>query len=331
MTNDRVLVLGGTGFLGSLVVQELAARDARIVVLARRQAPVQQHVGNNVLIVRGDCADIESLRRAMNGCRFVVHSAGYYPLYSLARDPQAQQALTELLNVLNAASSAGVERFVFTSSPMVLAEDPAAVRRCTYHYIKRLLHEEVLRRIDKGFPALIAIPGACFAPGDRKPTTGRLIIEIMRGRLRFVVEGRMNVVDGRDVARAEADMLSRGSIGDVYQLGNWNCRVSEFASLVARLSGSPEPLGSVPYEAIRLIAKAVEAVQFPFGVPQPFVPQCGFDQAHYGAHLDSSPALRELNFRTRPVAETILDTIQYFVQTGMLRPRQSMPRLRHAG
>jgi dihydroflavonol-4-reductase len=254
----------------------------------------------------------------MSGCHAVIHAAGYYPLYSIGREQQARHAILELRNVLMTAYECGVQRFVFTSSPMVLVEDPNAFRRCTYHYIKKLMHDEVLRWIDGHFPAVLAMPGACFGPGDRKPTTGRLILEIARRRLRFIVEGKMNAVDGRDVAVAEVEMLYRGAIGESYQLGNWNCMASDFAALVAELSGVPKPTVQVSYEAIRLIARTVEIIEYPFGIAQPLVPESGFDQVHYGVHLDSSPAQRDLGFRTRPIEKTVRETIQYFQKEGML-------------
>ena len=113
-------------------------------------------------------------------------------------------------------------------------------------------------------------------------------------------------------------MLYRGTIGESYQLGNWNCMGSEFTALVAELSGVPKPTVQVPYETIRLIARTVESIEYPFGISQPLIPESGFDQAHYGVHLDSSLAQRDLGFHPRPIEETIQETLQYFQKEGML-------------
>jgi len=317
MTNPTTLVLGGSGFLGSWIVRELERRAIPTVVLSRHHHFIPQSNSNGTLYRMGDCSDPGDVREAMSGCQAVIHAAAYYPLYSIGRERQARHAIHELRNILTTAHQCGIQRFVFTSSPMVLVKDPNAFSRCTYHYIKRMLHDEILRWIDGGFPAILAIPGACFGPGDRKPTTGRVVLEIARGRLRFVVEGKLNAVDARDVAAAEVEMLENGTIGESYQLGNWNCKASEFGALVADLSGVQRP-GVWSYEAVRLIARTVESIEYPFGITQPLVPESGFDQAHYGVHLDSSLAQKELGFRTRPIPDTVQETIQYFQKEGML-------------
>ncbi len=323
MESRYTLVLGGTGFLGSCIVNELKRQSVSTAVMCRHPEQSERSSSGSVQYFRGDCDDYDSLKQAMRGCRAVIHSAAYYPMYSLRRDDQAARAMRELRNVLRAADRSGVERFVFTSSPMVLAGDAAIFRRCTYHYIKRLLHDEVLQWVDRGFPAILAVPGACFGPGDRKPTTGRLILEIASGRLRFIIEGQMNAVDGRDVASAEVAMLRRGEIGQSYQLGNWNCLLSEFAGLVATLSDVPKPVIHLPYEAARVAARIVEMIQFPLGVATPVFPQSGVDQIHYGTGLDSAPARRDLGFRPRPIEQTVMETIHYFLSVNKLAPRHA--------
>lgn len=308
----KALVLGGAGFLGSWIVKQLSAQHVEVVVVCRSPKVAQELPRNGTRYVLGDCSDPVLLQKAMKGCDAVFHTAGYYPLFSVERNAQAQRALSELRNVLHAAQVSDVSRFIFTSSPMVLVEDPQAFQRCTYHFIKRLLHEEVLRWTNQGLPSVLVIPGACFGPDDRKPTTGRLILEIAQRRLRFVLAGKMNAVDARDVAIGQVEMLHRGTIGSCYQLGNWNCTLSEFASLVARVAQVPAPCLTVPYPLVRAAAGIVELIQYRAGLRVPLFPQSGLDQIHYGTYLDSSEAVRELGFTMRPIEETVRETVEYF-------------------
>ena len=309
-----MLVLGGTGFIGSWIARSLIARGHRVTVFTRTSKPLISSVEHSIDYVAGDLNDYDAVCAAMRGHDAVFHAAGYYPLFSLHREHQCREALTGLRTILNAAQESGIGKFIFTSSPAVLVEDKAAVARCTYHAIKRLLHDEVQRWIERGLPGMIAIPGACFGPDDRKPTTGRIVVEIASRRLRFIVEGKMNAVDVRDLAQGEVAMLERAAIGSCYQLGNWNCLFSEFARLVAKTANVPVLRIKAPYAAARAVATIGEWVQFHAGARLPLLPEAALDQIHYGSFLDSSNAVRDLSFTVRPVEQTVADTLDYFVR-----------------
>src|SRR5690606_23007238 len=67
----------------------------------------------------------------------------------------------------------------------------------TKHQAEELVRAEVA----KGLPAVIANPTYMFGPLDRRPSSGRMILEVVRGRVPGWTEGVNNFVDVRDVAR----------------------------------------------------------------------------------------------------------------------------------
>jgi nucleoside-diphosphate-sugar epimerase len=111
----QVLVTGGSGYFGSLLVAELAARGHFVRVLDIAQDPDRPE---SVELVRGDIRDPDVVRRAVSGCEVVYHNVAQVPL---ARD----RALFESVNVrgtdilLNACEDAGVRKVVYTSSSAV--------------------------------------------------------------------------------------------------------------------------------------------------------------------------------------------------------------------
>ncbi|MFE0810125.1 NAD-dependent epimerase/dehydratase family protein [Streptomyces sp. NPDC058794] len=118
-----VLVAGGSGFIGSAVVTELAARSAfrgvpAIRVLARRTPPF---LDRTVRHVRADLARPETLRGSCEGVEVLIHTAAY-----VGRDP----ALCEVVNhrgtlaLLHEARRAGVERIVYVSTASVYGSGP---------------------------------------------------------------------------------------------------------------------------------------------------------------------------------------------------------------
>jgi dihydroflavonol-4-reductase len=310
----RTLVLGGSGFVGGWITQALANRGHNVVVIGHSRGDADARAE----FVKGDFGSAPLLRDALHDCVGLIYAGAYYPLYSLHRDDQVEHARSELRTVIDAARASRIISMVFISTLSVMNRDPAAVKHSTYHAIKRALHDDVLRAIDDGLPASIAVPGACFGPGDRKPTTGRVIVEICNGRLPFVLEGKMNAVDVRDVAAAVAIMLERAQPGSVYQLGNWNCSYTEFAQHVAACAGITAHRYHMPYAPARFASIIVELAQHAAHAHVPLLPQSGLDLIHYGAHLDSTAARHDLEFSPRSIDRTIIETIAWFRENGYL-------------
>src|SRR5581483_7346011 len=124
---DRTLVTGASGFVGSAVTRALIERGHRVRALVRPQSPRGNLAGLDVEIVEGDMRDPVSVDRAMAGARLLFHVAADYRLW--ARDP-----LEILRNnrigtqaVMEGALRHRLERVVYTSSVATLALRQAGV------------------------------------------------------------------------------------------------------------------------------------------------------------------------------------------------------------
>ena len=107
---------GASGFIGSAVTRNLVAREQEVIALVEPGADTANLEGLDVKQVVGDLRNAESVRQAVSGCRAVFHVAALYRFW--ARDPSAFYAINVegTRNVLAAASEAGVERLVYTST-----------------------------------------------------------------------------------------------------------------------------------------------------------------------------------------------------------------------
>jgi nucleoside-diphosphate-sugar epimerase len=116
MTSDRVLITGGAGFLGINLIRFLLPRGHAITSLDLAEFEYPD-VRGQIRLVRGDIRDPETVRRAMDGARWVVHAAAALPLYT-PHDIRTTD-IDGTRHVLDGALAAGVERVVHVSSTAV--------------------------------------------------------------------------------------------------------------------------------------------------------------------------------------------------------------------
>src|SRR5215211_3788570 len=102
----RAFVTGGTGFIGSRVVQRLRDRGDDVVVLARRP---EKAADLDAEIVEGDLSNADAIRRGVEGCHAVFHIADAYRVgMATSKRPQMYDAnVRGTERVQDAAADAG--------------------------------------------------------------------------------------------------------------------------------------------------------------------------------------------------------------------------------
>ena len=77
----KVLVTGGSGYIGSAVVRELLAAKEKVKVLVRKTDDLRNIEDLNVELVYGDITDFHSITEALRGCDRVFHLAAIYAIW----------------------------------------------------------------------------------------------------------------------------------------------------------------------------------------------------------------------------------------------------------
>ncbi len=113
MESSPVLVVGGTGYLGSQVVAALLDRGRQVRALVRPGSDAARLEAAGVEIARGDMMDPGSLVRAMGGVDAVVTTAAGYTGHS--KGDTSEIDLAGNRNLVDSAAQVGVRRFVLTS------------------------------------------------------------------------------------------------------------------------------------------------------------------------------------------------------------------------
>ena len=116
----RVLVTGGGGFLGSAICRQLHACGDEVIAFQRSAADELKKLG--IKIEKGDITDVDRLIAAAKGVDAIIHTAAKAGL-SVNYDDYFGPNVTGTENVLEACSSNGIGKLVFTSSPSVTHSD----------------------------------------------------------------------------------------------------------------------------------------------------------------------------------------------------------------
>jgi dihydroflavonol-4-reductase len=194
MASPRVLVTGGTGFIGSSLIPALIAKGYEVVAVARNPVVAEKEMpaGPSLTWKKGDLTDLESLRSACEGCEGVFHLAG-----ALVGSWESFER-TNILGTQNVAEAARysgtVKHFVYVSS--LASGGPSLSDRArteddedapvSFYGRSKKRGEDVLRQALAGIPLTILRPGIVFGPKDRGVFT---LVKTVAGGIIPVIRG----------------------------------------------------------------------------------------------------------------------------------------------
>ncbi len=334
------VVTGATGHLGNNLVRALLARGERVRALIYPVDPVRPLEGLAVERVEGDVRDIDSLRRAFAGADIVYHLAGLITI-----EPSRSSLLYDVnvmgtRNVVEACLELGVRRLVYTASIHALVEPPHGTmidehfpfdpsRIATdYGRSKAQAALEVLDGVERGLDAVIVSPTGIIGPYDYQPSEmGRFFLMFAQRRLPVCIAGAYDFVDVRDVAEGLIAAAERGRRGHNYILSGEQVTMERLLALLAEATGVPAPRVRLPTAVARAVAAFACSYARARG-SRPLLTTESVSILASNSCIRHDKATRELGYTPRPIAETVADTIRWFVEEGMLVP--APPRFRWA-
>jgi nucleoside-diphosphate-sugar epimerase len=195
----RILVTGGTGFVGSALCRALAVRGQSVRVLARPTSDLSALEGLDVETIRGDVLQPETLPAAAEGVAVVYHLAGMLGRFGAPYSAYRTLHVDGTCNVLRACAGQNVRRFVHCSSPGMLGavapgeppRDETSAHRPTSLYERSKSEAEkaaLSLAVELGLPLVLARPEFVYGPGDRHVVG--LFRNIQRGTFFYIGSGQ---------------------------------------------------------------------------------------------------------------------------------------------
>jgi dihydroflavonol-4-reductase len=341
MTEERVLVTGGTGFIAQYCMLALLEKGYRVRATIRspeREAEVRGHLsaggmdaGERLSFVAADLNDDHGWPQAVAGCTYVMHGASPTPSGNQTREEDwIEPAVNGNLRVLRAARDAGVKRVVLTSAFGAIGVGHKPEHRrpfdetdwsdlggnvAPYQKSKTLAERaawDFVEREGNGLELTAVNPVAVYGPvlGADYSHSIRLITNMLKGQ-----PGCLNVnsccVDVRDVAdlhlRAMTDPAARGerflaTVGDSL----WMVEVAEL--LRRHLGKAAENVSTQlwPDEQVRIAGETNPQLKA-------VVPLLG-----YNMNATGRKAERLLGWKPRSREEAIIACAESLIRLGLL-------------
>ena len=316
----RVCVTGATGFVGAHVTAVLVERGDEVRVTVRDSRRVAALAGRDVEVVDADVLDRRSMRRALDGCDTLFHTAGM-----VASRPRRQVWRVNAIGpriAVETAAECGVRRVVITSSVASIGpatgDRPATERNDYPAQGTGLLYTDSKFEGERGALAAGArlgievvsvCPSYVLGPALNRMRAGetstRIVGNYLRGRLPAIVDAHTNIVDVEDVAAGHLLAAASGRAGERYILGGENLPWSEVIERIARIAGVRHPMLVLPPE-IAGVADALKRAGVPFGLIE------GIRLMAPNWRYSSAKARRELGYRPRNARETLERTVAWY-------------------
>jgi len=324
-----VLVTGANGFLGRHVVAELLARGYGVQALLRPGTAPPFPVAWNVSYCEADLArptGRNELRSQAKGCAAIIHAAALAQV-NPARSPAVWAAnYVGTQNALRLARKARVQRFVYVGTANVFGfgtrqrpgdETRPYAGRCyglDYMDSKVAATALVQRAVQREtLPAVLVHPTFMLGPGDVKPTSNALLLELYRGRLPGYPPGGKNYVHVRDVAAATVNALTMGRVGESYILGNENLSYCEAFRLIGAVLGVPAPRWPIPSGLADLYGWVCDVKARLTGRPAQ-LNRAMAAVANDGHYFTPDKARRELALPHTPIETAVAEAFAWFKQ-----------------
>ena len=322
------IVTGAAGHLGGAITDKLSNQGKTVYILC---LPGEEHIpqGKNIKVFYGDVRDIGSLTGMFEKCKrcdvTLIHCAGIVTISSRYDRNAYDVNVKGTANIISLCEKYRVKKLVYISSVHAIPELPddnvmteidtfspsdvvgpyaktkAEATQCVLDYMKR------------GFNANVIHPSGIIGPGDTgKGHITQLVIDFYKGGLTSGIDGGYDFVDVRDVADGVLACCEKQDSGCYILSGQYH-KVYELLDMLHEITGKKKIKRVLPLWFVKLTAPLSELYYKILRQP-PLFTAYSIYTLNTNAHFSNEKAKKELGYTTRPIRQTLIDTVNWLKQ-----------------
>ncbi|MFT3903039.1 MAG: NAD-dependent epimerase/dehydratase family protein [Niabella sp.] len=329
VAQKKILITGGTGFLGAYIIAQLLAEGNTVKAIRRAGAVwprfMPPAMESQVDWVEGDVLDVLFLQDAMQDVDTVVHSAALVSYAPKDRRRMYSVNIEGTANVVNAAIEAGVKRMVHVSSVAAIGKKKGVKLKdedgewesggANSHYAITKYHAEmeVWRGFAEGLEGVIVNPATILGYGDWEKGSCAIFKKVYDG-LKYYTRGVNAFTDVEDVAKAVVALMNSNITEERFIVCNDNWPFRKLLDTIADGFGKPRP----EKEASAFMANVawrLEAIKSALKGQAPVITKESAGISQNESYFDNQKLLKALpDFHYRPLEETIKSACGKYLQ-----------------
>jgi nucleoside-diphosphate-sugar epimerase len=330
----KILVTGGTGFIGSRLALDARGQGHQIVVAGQlnsdaERARAQELANAGVRIEQGPLQDPAYARRVADGCEVVIHLAAAQHEANVADAYFFDVNVNGTQTLLDASKSAGVRRFVYGSTIGVYGDSSGQTldentppRPANVYGRSKLRAEEVVNSYRQVLETSIVRISETYGPADFRLL--KLFRALNRGRFFIIGSGlnRRQVIHVRDLARGLMLAAScPAAVGETFVMaGGETMTTREMVRQIASALGRSAPSWRAPMWPFLTAAFLFERTLSPLGI-QPPLHRRRLDFFRKSFVFSTAKAQKLLDFTpTLSFADGTIETAKWYRDQGYLAP-----------
>lgn len=317
-------VTGGTGGIGTFLVQELIQDGHDVVVLTRSRSNAS-HLPEEATVVEGDITTPETIRDPMAGVDGVFHLAAWV---HVGLGPEKVELAEQVnvkgtRNVLELIRDLDIPKAVYTSTFVIYGDTSEEPIDESYHSDNPLpavyartkweAHYEVARPMtEDGLPLVVVLPGMVFGRYDKEEEGWRGIFrDYLQRDLPFIPRGCIMPFDhAEDIARAHVQAMEDGQAGEEYIIASKPRSLIEVFDQAEAITGIPAPRSISP-KVMTALAGVMDVVEHVTTPPEGLEPEGLRYMAGPKVPVQNSKAKRELGIDHRPLEEGLREYLEW--------------------
>lgn len=328
----RVFVTGGTGFLGSHLLESLVAEGAEVTALYRSEKKLssfkEQDQSLKDLKINWIKGDLFS-KWSLEGFDFVYHLAGYVG-YSKEERKLMEQVNVEGTKavVLKIKEQNYAPKLIYVSSVVAIGaglhkeqvlNEESKYNMSDYDFgyfeTKKEAEDIVMSKMVNGLKFTVLNPSTIYGPRDMLKSSRKFQLKMAKGNLKVCSQGGVSVVHAKDVCDALINASVLNLNGERYILSGDNITIYELLAEIAKQVGVKPPIFVLPTFLLLFVGRVSKALSF-IGIKSELNLE-NLQVATMYHWFKNDKAKKDLEFSPRHYKESLKESLSWAKEKGL--------------